>query len=293
MSSYTVLATAFILGIILYFFEQLTGIKYLDYWPRVILGVAGFFLMLIMHIYSIKKRKGASFFKKVKLPSFLNWHIFTATAGVTFIIFHAIGSYDSIIAWVAFFSMFIVWQSGFVGRYIFIRIPKDHKGVSQEKQTVTEEIESLNREFIESMSKNNEDEKFQEIMIQYLSDYGQSLHTLHTRTDGSFLQFFGNFNQLLKAWKYYRSSKSALEHHNLTQLNNLDAEQQKVYSDHMNEYSEKMRRILLLHFQMEFNDILKALFKNWHDIHVPLTYLFYTTAVLHILVVVLFSASAK
>lgn len=293
MSPYFVLSIACLIGAAIFAVERFTAINYLDFWPRVILGVIGLFLMLIMHLYSIKKRKSDTFFKKIKLPSFLNWHILTATIGVTFIIFHAIGSYDSIIAWVAFFSMFIVWQSGFIGRYIFIRIPKDNEGTTREKNIVTEEIEKLNREFIESMSKNHEDEQFQQIMINYLSDYGKSLHILHKRNDGSLLKFLTNFNQIWQAWKHYRLSLSSLDHKSLNEFKDLDATVRKTYEEHMNEYSEKMRKIHLLHFQMEFNDILKALFKNWHDIHVPLNYLFYTTATLHILVVILFSASAK
>ena len=63
MSSYMVLIAAFVLGLLLFLVEQLTPINYLDYWPRVIIGIIGFFFMLVMHVYSIKKRKKASFFK--------------------------------------------------------------------------------------------------------------------------------------------------------------------------------------------------------------------------------------
>ncbi|MES0491790.1 MAG: hypothetical protein ABUK01_17480, partial [Leptospirales bacterium] len=58
------------------------------------------------------------------------------------------------------------------------------------------------------------------------------------------------------------------------------------------EYRQTMKTIILLHFQLEFYEVLRALFRNWHDIHVPLNYLFYATAVLHILVVIIFSFSA-
>jgi hypothetical protein len=212
---------------------------------------------------------------------------------VVAIFFHAIGSYDSTIAWISFLSMFLVWMSGFIGRYIFVKIPKDNVGYMQEKDVITSQLEKRNRRFIDSMAENSEDEFFQRLLISYLGSYGKSLHLLHKRSDSSFFRFFKNFIQIFGAFKYYRKSKSNLLHGNIDEFKELDEKERKAYTHHLNLYSKYMREILLLHFEMEFNDILKGLFKNWHDIHVPLTYLFYTTAVLHIIVVAIFATYAK
>ncbi|MDH4199623.1 MAG: hypothetical protein OEV66_04505 [Spirochaetia bacterium] len=269
---------------------------YLKFWPRVFLGIAGLFFMTIMHIYSLRKRNQKFILFKIfpfKLPVFLNIHIFLATFGVSLIIVHAFGSYDSMIAWISFFSMFMVWQSGFVGRYIFVKIPKNSTGLTLEKNSVVEELESANVEFIRLMKDNHDDKAFQEFLIQYLSGYGKSLHLLHTRDESSIMRIYFNLKKIIKAWTLYKSNLAVFKKNAMEWIEKNASMEKKLYEEHVNQYKDKMNAILLLHFQIEFFDVLKSLFKNWHDIHVPLTYLFYTTAILHVIVIVLFSSYAK
>ncbi len=283
-------------AVLLLVLQMAIGLDYQDFWPRTTLGILGLFFMLIMHIYSIRKKQRSWKFligANSPLSSFLNWHIVTGTVGVTFICFHAFGSYDSIIAWVSFLSMAIVWQSGFIGRYIFVRIPKDQTGFIEEHRAITEHLENQNKEFIDSMTKNHESESFQKTLIGYLTNYGKSLHALHKKTDESILRFFTNFGQIWNAWKHFKKSLFNLEHGSLDAKKQMSPEDAKDFEKHLAQYKSSMKSILLLHFQMEFNNVLKALFKNWHDIHIPLTYLLYTTAVLHIIVVSIFATFAK
>lgn len=297
----------------LYLAQYILKLDYLKFWPRIYLGIAGLSFMIFMHIYSIRKKKKTFFLFKYlpfKLVTFLNIHIILATIGVAFIIVHAIGSYDSIIAWVSFFSMFMVWQSGFVGKYIFIRIPKDNSGLLLEKIGIMEKLEDLNSEFIKSMKDNHENKNFQNFMIEYLGSFGKSMQMLHygktsnllieesgekeknDRKKYSIMRFFSNFMKTYKAWKLYKNNMNHLRKHEIVFSKGTPIESQKDYLEHVEQYEDKMREILLLHFQIEFFDVLKALFKNWHDIHVPLTYLLYTTAALHVIVIVLFSSYA-
>ncbi|MES0491789.1 MAG: hypothetical protein ABUK01_17475, partial [Leptospirales bacterium] len=213
MSALLVLVYAAVTAIILAGIKFIFGIDYLEFWPRTILGIIGLFFMLIMHVYSIRKRKkGWGIFKKsgLKLSSYLTWHIFTATIGVTVIFFHAIGTYNNVLVWISFFSMFIVWQSGFVGRYIFVKIPKDTTGLLKEKDRVSENIEESNNELISIMVKNFESEKSRDFFMEYLTNYSNSLRSLHKRHDESISRFFQNFAQILKAWKLYRENTKLL-----------------------------------------------------------------------------------
>lgn len=296
MSPWKVLGWGAIVALIIAVLPYATGIDLKEFWPRTILGILGLFCMLIMHVYSIRKRNSnVRFFMPPETPlsAFLNWHIVTGTIGVTIIFFHAIGTYDSTIAWVSFFSMFIVWQSGFVGRYIFVRLPKDRSGLVEEKTQITETLEEKNKALIDLMVENNESDEFRKTMVEYLANYGKSLHLLHKQNDGSLLKFFSNFFQILQAWKFFNKSIDALAKGALTEIDDLNETDRKEYKEHINHYKSNMKSILMMHFQMEFSDVLKALFKNWHDIHIPLTYLLYTTAVLHIIVVSLFAGYAK
>jgi len=283
---------AIILGA--YFTQYYWKVDLLKFWPRLILGIAGLFFMIIMHIYSIRKRKKNFFLFKLfsyKLPTFLNIHIILATMGVALIVVHAIGSYNSIIAWISFFSMFMVWQSGFVGKYIFVRIPKDNSGLHLEKTNLMEKLEQINSDFIAVMKENHENKEFQGFLIEYLTGYAKTIQLLHKKNDYGIARFFQNFKQTYNAWRVYKNSLSQLKRNQLSS-NFIQESNREEYTSHLQQYEEKMNEILLLYFQIEFIDILKALFKNWHDIHVPLTYLLYTTALLHVIVIVMFSTFA-
>lgn len=292
--------TVFLFFIITIALFYLTGylfkFDYLKFWPRVILGIIGTVFMLLMHVYSIRKRSVKFFLFKIfpyKLPVYLNIHIILATAGVALIIIHAIGSYDSIVAWLAFFSMFMVWQSGFVGRYIFIKIPKDNNGIVVEKENIMERLENLNNDFIKQMKANHEDKEFQDFLVNYLGGYGKTLQLLHKKSDTALIRFFKNFGNLFKAWKIYKDSINLLESEGIKWIEKAaedrKGDKKEVYLKHLQQYDAQMKNLLLLNFQMEFFDILKSLFKNWHDIHVPLTYLFYTCAIMHIFLIIIFS----
>jgi hypothetical protein len=271
-------------------------LDYMKFWPRITLGIAGLLFMIIMHIYSIRKKSRNFFFFKwfnYKLSTYLNIHIILATLGVGLIIVHAIGSYNSIIAWVSFFSMLMVWQSGFIGRYIFVKIPKDNSGLIAERNEILEKLEQLNTEFIKSMKENHEDNAFQEFLLEYLSTYAKSLHLLHKRSEYTIVRFYKNFKQIVQAFKLYKSNLIQLKKKGHEWAGKSDKKNIDLFEAHLKTYEEKMKEILLVQFQIEFLDMLKSLFKNWHDVHVPLTYLLYTTAVLHVIVIVLFSSFAK
>jgi len=284
----SIVITSYIVGYIV-------KLDYLKFWPRIILGVTGLSFMIFMHIYSIRKRNKDFFLFKLfsyKLATYLNIHIILATVGVGLIIVHAIGSYDSIVAWVSFFSMFMVWQSGFIGKYIYVRIPKDSSGLILEKMNIMEKLEELNTEFIKSMKSNHENKDFQNFLIDYLSSYSKSLNLLHKKEEYGMSKFIHNFKQTFNAWRLYRQNITHLKKHDFVWSDQSKLINKDEYFLHLNQYEDKMNEILLLHFQIEFIDILKAMFKNWHDIHVPLTYLLYSTAAMHVIVIVLFSSYA-
>jgi len=296
MSGLTVLIVALIVSFSLWGTSLFLQISYLDFWPRVILGIAGLTFMMIMHIYSIKKKYRKSVISRLmpgKLPTYLNWHIITATIGVSMIFFHAFGSYDSVIAWISFLAMFMVWQSGFIGRYIFVKIPKDKTGLIEEKNMLLDELDTLNKEFIQSMAEHEEKKEYQKIIMNFLMNYGQSLVHLHKRTENySIFRFLTNFRQLLQAWKFYKKNMHYISSGHIAESDVLSEKDKKEFNEHFSQYSKTMRKIIFMYFQVEFLDVLKNLFKNWHDIHVPLTYLFYTTAVLHVILISLFSTYA-
>lgn len=91
------------------------------------LGIAGVLSMLMTVPYAIRKRwKALS-----RLGTMKQWieiHIFFGIVGPVLITFHTSFKFNGIVS-VAYWLMMTVWLSGFVGRYLYVRIPKTIRGV--------------------------------------------------------------------------------------------------------------------------------------------------------------------
>ena len=84
------------------------------------LGWAGLLLMLVMNVYSIRKR--SSFLGGMgKLSSFLNFHIFCGLVGPTLILFHCNFKVRGLVG-VSFWSMVVSFTSGIIGRYFYLQL---------------------------------------------------------------------------------------------------------------------------------------------------------------------------
>ncbi len=105
------------------------------------LGIAGTALMLVMQLYSLRKswRPLAAF---GSLPRWLEFHILCGIVGPVLITFHTSFKFNDIVS-VAYWSMVLVVLSGFVGRYLYVRIPRTLRGqemTMQELETRAAEL---------------------------------------------------------------------------------------------------------------------------------------------------------
>lgn len=90
------------------------------------LGVTGAAAMLVMHLYSLRKRR-PRLFRSGTVPAWLEFHIFCGIVGPSLITLHTSFKFNGIVA-VAYWSMVLVTLSGFVGRYLYVRIPRTLRG---------------------------------------------------------------------------------------------------------------------------------------------------------------------
>lgn len=91
------------------------------------LGIAGMAMMTVPVIYAVRKRWS----RVANLGSLKRWldvHIFCGTVGPVLVTFHTAMKFNGIIS-VAYWSMVSVMLSGFVGRYLYVRIPRSIRGV--------------------------------------------------------------------------------------------------------------------------------------------------------------------
>ena len=90
------------------------------------LGIAGALLMLMPLLYVARKR--VSWLKRVgNLRTWLEIHLFCGVVGPVLITFHTSFKFNGIVS-AAYWSMVIVVLSGFVGRYLYVRIPRSIRG---------------------------------------------------------------------------------------------------------------------------------------------------------------------
>jgi hypothetical protein len=105
-----------------------------------LMGILGIVLMLAMQLYTVRKRWPRSRWPG-SLSFWLEFHIFCGLLGPALITFHTSLRFNGVVS-VGFWSMVLVMASGFVGRYLYIRIPKTIRGT----EVSVGEIEARTRE---------------------------------------------------------------------------------------------------------------------------------------------------
>lgn len=130
----TTAVVLFGLGGARYYFSPLDARAYTDLHPVLrpsgvvgnLLGIAGLSLMVVMHVYTLRKhlrvmRRWGS------LTTWLELHIFCGFFGPALITLHTSFKFNGLVS-VAYWSMLAVVASGFVGRYLYVMIPRSIRG---------------------------------------------------------------------------------------------------------------------------------------------------------------------
>ena len=91
------------------------------------LGIIGFVMMLMTEtLYSLRKRSRSV--KWGRMSQWLQFHIFTGIVGPYMVLLHTSWKFNGIAGVTTLFTIVIV-ISGFIGRYIFTRIPRTADGL--------------------------------------------------------------------------------------------------------------------------------------------------------------------
>ncbi len=94
------------------------------------LGIFGFILMLMTEtLYSLRKRSRSA--RWGRMSSWLQFHIFTGLVGPYMVLLHTSWKFNGLAGVTTLFTVVIV-VSGFIGRYIFTRIPRTLDGLEIE-----------------------------------------------------------------------------------------------------------------------------------------------------------------
>ena len=111
------------------------------------MGIVGSSMLLLLLLYSARKRRRFGL-RGGKLSRWLDIHIWLGIMGPAFITFHSAFKFHGIVS-VSYYSMLAVMLSGFVGRYIYIQIPRDEAGTALPLREIDARIEDLGNRLLE------------------------------------------------------------------------------------------------------------------------------------------------
>ena len=112
------------------------------------LGVFGALMMLVPFIYMARKRISA--LRSMGSPrAWLEVHLFCGIVGPLLVTFHTSFKFNGIVS-AAYWSMVIVVLSGFVGRYLYVRIPRSIRGTELTRAELDEEADLLREDLAQS-----------------------------------------------------------------------------------------------------------------------------------------------
>jgi hypothetical protein len=107
------------------------------------IGIAGFVLMLMTEtLYSLRKRSRSV--RWGRMSAWLQFHIFTGLVGPYMVLLHSSWKFNGLAGATTLLTGIIV-VSGFVGRYIFTRIPRTMDGLEIEGTLSQEALKQARR----------------------------------------------------------------------------------------------------------------------------------------------------
>ena len=227
------------------------------------LGILGSAMMLLLFLYSVRKRQlfGLRF---GKIGYWLNIHIFFGIMGPVFVTLHTSFKFGGIVS-ISYYAMLAVMFSGFIGRYLYVQIPRALSG----EELSLKEIESKHLLLTRLITKQYQLDESSLAMIEHLAGLshvgGSWCNLLTTLRDDVQRPFKMHYlkNELRRRYK-------KLPHEKLDTLLAV-----------IEEKSLLQRKMTLL-------SSIQKLFHYWHVAHKPFAYVMIIIMFIHIAVTILF-----
>jgi hypothetical protein len=219
------------------------------------LGVAGSSMMVLMLLYSVRKRVRA-LRRLGPLGRWLDVHIYLGVFGPLLVVLHSSFKVQGLVA-LSFWSMVIVASSGVLGRYLYLQIPRTRAG--EERALV--ELEAEDRDLSE------------QLRTRFRLDADQlarldALVAVPERTG-----LLGGFARLVTGDLRLRSGLRAFAKSCRSVPRPVFREFERV----VREKAQVHRRILLW-------DRVHELFHYWHVLHKPFALVMYLFMIVHVAV---------
>ncbi|RMD95537.1 MAG: hypothetical protein D6813_00155 [Calditrichaeota bacterium] len=228
------------------------------------LGIAGSTMMLLLFLYSVRKRElfGLRF---GKIRYWLNIHIFFGIVGPVLVTLHTAFKFGGIVA-ISYFSMIAVMLSGFVGRYLYVQIPRALSG--------------------DELSMKEMDEK-NKLMTRLLREkYGVDQMFLQEIEKLSGVTEQHNFRGLLAIFSILKNDLS--RPFRVRKLKRQILQQTTFSKKEIHNLIELANQKAILIRKMTLLSSIQPLFHLWHVIHKPFAYIMIIFMLIHVFVTILF-----
>ncbi len=227
------------------------------------LGIIGGSGMILMFVYSLRKRI-RRFRRWGRLQTWLNYHIFLGIAGPVLVTFHTAFKFGGLVS-VSYWSMVAVALSGFIGRYIYTKIPRRVSG----KELTLQEFEEQDRKMKGNLRRefNLSDETMQLIDKVAGTEKIQQrgLLGIFTILSLDMVDWFGQRNLFTQ----------------VTATTSIPGNQLKAFR-------RLLKKRVKIARQIAFWNAAHDLFHYWHVIHKPFAYTMIIIMIIHVITAVTF-----
>ncbi len=223
------------------------------------LGVAGALAMISTLPYAARKRwRALSRFGPTS--KWLEVHIFFGILGPVLVTFHTSFKFNGGIS-VGYWLMMTVWASGFVGRYLYVRIPKTIRGIELSRSEIEAELAGTRAGIaLESLPA---------AARSALDDFDRSIEPATGSPPGILDLVFGELRVRMRLWFMRRHLRAA----------GADLAAIHAVVARAAEHATLVRRIS--HLQRT-----RRLFELWHVFHRPLVYGMFLIVGLHVAIAI-------
>ena len=229
-----------------------------------ILGWAGTGLMVIMMLYSVRKRI-ALFRFAGSLSHWLSAHMFLGIMGPVLITFHSTFKFNGIIA-TSFWSMMATMIFGILGRYIYVQIPRSLAGTELAVRDIEQLIESVDTQLGEYSGKVN------------VSDLSRAIDPAGEDSKDESL-----VNTLLLMLK-----TDIIISFRIYKLNRVLKRQYHLNRKVRKKIDALLKKKAALIRRRNYLSASHRLLHYWHVVHIPLAIVMFLIVIIHIVVYYLF-----
>lgn len=226
-------------------------------------GIIGSGMLMLLFSYSIRKR-----FKSIrkwgKLPTWLNYHIFLGIAGPVLITFHTAFKFGGLVS-ISYWSMVAVALSGFIGRYIYTKIPHHVSGKEMSLQDFEKDQKALTDLLVSDFKLKQE----HLMLIEKLS----GVEKIRQRGMFGLLTLF-----IMDTFSWITTRR----------IFSTITEITEIPPDKMRVLRASIRKRINVARQIAFWSSAHQLFHYWHIVHKPFAYTMIVIMFIHIGVVITF-----